>query len=461
MNASHFHRLFTLVLFEIGRFEKALARLQSTQYPSRSPKGFIQLLINCLKTHRLALNEIREDYSHDPLGGGARLKSEHRKLVEKFTYLEILDNSKTDEVPWSLIPGIERVAGALIPGRRILTSSTSDLNYQISWNTRLPVEMDTYFILLLPKVHRANAFLHLLVGHELFHPLVDTFVDGERAGVQKLLKEKCSKLLKSADDDLFKKTRLDQLVLAAEEVWEFGLKELMCDMGCAAIFGPAGVLSASLFASTTHSLDESPTRAGNYPPWRMRLRTMIRYAVDSDKSARQLTHVCQVLEDHGFKDERDRFLAAITNEREIVALETDRPVIQSEPIVKIVYEEIEACLDRAWEFVQSTADKSEDCWGQSVSQLPHLLKSLRNAVPPGEVRVAGQRIGVPASISAIANASWIHFLSLEFEDDGTRLVEEFKKTCRLMLKAFEDSELIRHFQSKSAMEGAHDDSVDN
>jgi hypothetical protein len=276
MNRDHFFRLQTLVAFEIDRFRETLKRLSASHFPSAVALKLINELFSFLAESETSLANIAADFREDPEGAGSRLRSEHRKLLGKFWYLEAIEDARTECVPWSIIPSIERLAGKLITERELLATATTEFNYGIRWNEKTPTGLGKFYILSLPRVHRANPFLHVLIGHEFIHPLLNEFFNREYKKVSVQIRDGCLQILRSQGEteDLFTPPRLDQLVEVTLGIWRRALEEIMCDLGCGAIFGPAALLSSSYFA-LSQNLDEQPSPEGQfYPPWRYRLRVL-------------------------------------------------------------------------------------------------------------------------------------------------------------------------------------------
>ena len=458
MDAAHFFRLQALVSSEVARFDKTLAKLRSAHFPSNVARELIDEIRTTLLEQQESIQRIVEDFTYDADGAFERLKSEHRKMVGKLRFLDSLENARTDEVPWSIIPMVERLASRLMPQHRLLTTATAQFNYAIQWHEGIAKSRPTQFPqLFLPKVHRANAFLHILIGHELFHPLLAEFFVNQQPQVSPILRDGCLKILKSfgvADDDLWGKQRLDQLIELAIQFWRRALEEVMCDLGCAAIFGPAAVFSSTLFA-LTQSLDERPTLEGeSYPPWRYRLRAIMAYAIDTPSGTESLNQLRAALSDNSFGADVTNLNSQLQAVRELAADSTDAAEIARDPFLKLAYESVATSLPAAAKYVKLKADVLADLWPSIVGQVPALLRCLEARVPPGEIRTPGNRLGKPAAISAIAIAGWLFQLRTESVAARDHLavaserLETFQTTCRLLLKAFEDSELRQRFDSE-------------
>ena len=463
MKPSLFQRLKTLVCYEIDAFEQRLKRLRSAHFPSDIAVEFVQLLSQEISTQQKALAKISSDYLLDEIGAGQRLQSEHRKLVARLQLLSSLENAETQAVPWSLVPSIERIAADMIPDRRMLTTSISDLNYGIRWYSVPKSSIQKFLILELPAVHRTNALLHVLVGHEFFHPLLEDFFGEWQPKALPRIRNSLKEILEKSPvpKDLFFPQRLDELVEIVRQAWKRALEELMCDMGCTAVFGPAAQF-AMLSLALGSTFDEIPSSQGQfYPPWRFRLRVAYRYGIEKGDGQTSLEALLKILEqDNSLQETKRRLEEELDVLREIVGEDTDIRTIEKSPLLKIAYDEVDSVLEEAWQFVADLATNVQDAWTAHVHELPAHLHSLDIAVPPSEVRQPGARMGVPSTLSAIALAAWMAELTSVTEESIGLPVDmrRYKRLCRLMLKAFEDVELKRHFDAQQPCQSDLDES---
>lgn len=438
MKAHQFRRLILHVRFELDRFGSALERLESHNFPSEVASLLIddQKKESARSSERLKIIEV--DFIDDADGSAARLVSEYRKLMSRRRFLEVLDKARSDEVPWSLVPSIERMAEQLLPGFSVLITTTPDMNYMVDWSHN-PVTI------YLPKLHRANGFLHVLIGHELFHPIVVDFFKTELKKVQPKLRDDCQAYLAALgyQPDLFFQQRLDAYLNHALTQWQKGLTELMCDMGAAAIFGPAALWSISGFAAT-QNLNSPPTQENQfYPPWRLRLKTIYDYIVRMDDGIAKINHLTIAMQSAGLSEHSGYLGNCFSIESESFTVGDLAADPMRELTVK-VYEHIEESMDAARQFVATAASKFSKRWSTTLDEVPSLLGRLALNVPPSELIVSGKHESRAASLTGITTACWIERLVLE-ESNRLDLIE-FRRLCRLMLKAIEDAELKRAFK---------------
>jgi hypothetical protein len=437
MKPHHFQRVLLHIRFELNRFGSALAKLESYEFPSAIALKIVGEQQQEANKARSDLDLIETDFEDDALGASARLASEFRKTITRRRVLEILEKARSDEVPWSLIPSIESIAKQLLPSFDILITTTPDMNYMVGWGP-------LHAIIYLPKLHRANGFLHVLIGHELFHPIVTEFFVSERPKYEPKLRELCKSYLTKmgVPTDLFFPQRLDALLAHAAQQWEKALTELMCDMGAVSIFGPAALWTLSGFAAT-QEMNAAPVQSNQYyPPWKMRLRVAYDFLERVGKMPERLKNLEVQLKQAKLADHANLLITSIAQEQ--ISFATNE--LAFEPMRELsiqVYDLVEACLVDAASFVESKSLNFDHRWTETLNEVPSLLGRLSLHVPPSELLESPKQESKAASITGIVMACWIERLRLEHS--GNFELESFRRLCRLMLKAIEDSELKRSY----------------
>jgi hypothetical protein len=422
--------------YDLDRFQLYLKRLDALDFPSASAKDRIQHLGKQLGDTESKLKAIEQDYSADPIGASDRLVSEYRKLVRNRSQLEVLDRARSDEVPWSLVPSIEKLANQIMPSRDLLLTTTPDMNYMVSWS---PSAAHNFVTIYLPGLHRANAFLHILIAHELFHPIVEPFVVSEQSNIDTKLRDECKKLVGKSAQPLFDQQRLDQLVHYTLQAWQQILRELMCDMGAVAIFGPAALWTISSFAATCELDLEPAPETQFYPPWRRRLATAIEYLKEKEDLENKLNQLAETLREATHTTHADAVLAGIQDEEKLTKVPTAAP---TNPLIQIAYDCMNESLDRAKSEVKRLSESYPRRWSSSIEEVASLIGRLELMVPPCEIIESGKHESQPASFSAILTAAWVKRLTLE--TTGLEL-SKYRELCRLTLKAIEDADLKSDF----------------
>jgi hypothetical protein len=436
--------------FELDRFSTGLDRLESYDYPSKSAGTRIKALRDKLKCCSENLAEIENDYPDDPSGSIDRINSEYRKLLAYRMQLEILDRARSDEVPWSLVPSIESISNRMMPDRDVLLTSTPEMTYMVQWD---PGDSKSDITVYLPKLHRSNAFLHILIGHELFHPLVYDFISREGKNVLPAIRDECKdecKKTSPGDFTLFDSARLDQAVNMSLNAWETGLTELMCDMGAASLFGPAALWSLSAFASTYDQDHEISGDTCFYPTWKTRLKIVLSFLENQgklDTDGKVETHISKLialLRAPHYETKLDCHANEIERSLKNEALNCSKPTPPNkDPYIAIAYRQISSSLAKAQGEIQSITTGFGDSWSEYLDEIPKLLRRLALNVPPSEIIEPRERKSKPAHFTSIVNASWIE--RLVQESKGSLSVETYQLLNRLTLKAIEDSEIKKEY----------------
>lgn len=461
MHESFFKRLHLLLIFELERFEDRLQLLAARNFPSDAAPSLIKELLVEIDLQRKLVERLVLEFPKNPQGSFDRLQTEHLKLVLKLPYIKWLEDAQTDRVPWSLVPSIEVLVSALMPGRTLLTTSSHAFNYGIRWQPS-GTGLRGFDILELPSMHRMNAFLHVLVGHELFHPIVHSFLVLERSSVYGRIKTECQKILLGGPHThvAMDPHRLDKIVEAVADMWTDGLKELMCDMGCAALFGPAAAF-ALLYFAVTQGFDNVATDPPFYPAYRCRLRTILRYAFGEPAGKASYDKLLTTLRTHPDYP-APAAAARLEEEWKLLAVEAARDddvrAVRADALLSVAYAEIDAALDRAWSYVASRIKSSPGItpWSDSTVEVPAHLRNLQMSVPSGEYRQFRAVSGPPGQLTAIALAAWLYQLQQEGTYKGqstTEILSSYNRSCGILLKSFEDAELKKVYQQRKGKGG--------
>lgn len=433
-------RLSSQVLEEIRAFQWNLSWLEALDFSNSAPEQLIHELRQEIENEQQTLESLHY-FAHNPDRAVQIISSSHRNIAARIPFLGYIERAQTQHTPWSLIGSIQDLASAIIPGYSVIIASVDAHNYLVEWYP----ETKRLF-LWLPRLHRLNVLWHTNIGHELFHPAIDLFCDEHLATVAPRIIEACKKLPgdhgpSTPDADLFAQQRLDLLVRETLDIWKRGVAEILCDFGCATIFGPASIM-ALLSMAQCDDLDARPEPPQYYPPWRFRFR-MVRRRI-GDRAREFVTkqkegnpRVEQYFE--AFSQSLDAFDA-------IAKEEDDKKRINAHPLCRIAYEQIEATLDVGWQHVQTLVPSTVKRWDETQDQVPALLTRLERGIPPSEVAEPGCELSPQAAhLSAIMVAGWVYesFRQLPKQKDGRY---DYSTLMRLVLKGCEDAGLRRAYK---------------
>jgi hypothetical protein len=419
-------------------------------------------LLEASLRQRNRIEEIAADFDQDRENAFKLLRQEHRELMVTYApYIIYVQGAQTSRVPWSLVPGIEDLSRLLHPGQKLLTTCLEEPNYRIQWN-RLPdlingidaldeptsVSIDDFDLLMIPSTQRLNAFLHVLVGHELFHPLLNGFLDHQQAQISDRIRVACEAILPQDE-------RFDRYVSYTLNLWRRAMEELVCDFGCAHVFGPSALLAYVAF-SLCSDIDALPIQDPFYPPSRYRIRLVFEHAFGEEGHSNHLKSLLGIL---SASSEFTVVFAAFhefwKEIEEITRDDSDLKAIAmpSNGLIAIAYPEIAACIRPAWEFVTGIPGLDSRSWISCLAEIPYHLHKLKMDVPCGEFSPVGQPVGVTSTPSAVFLAAWLYELhNQRILGEAAEAGDRYHRACRLLLKYLEDIEVKRTFKDKIAPE---------
>lgn len=448
MQIVFFQRLLLILRFEINSLEDRCAQLAACDYPTDAAPALIGHLRSGITKARTALVAIERTYAADPKGAGDRLRSERRKLVVLLSYLPDLDAAQTRKVPWSLVPGIERLATELNPGRRLLIACVEERTYEIRYFQSPPPSsgIHEFDLLHIPARHRLNALWHVLVGHELFHPIAHGYLDSVQDPIVARLRIAATTLVGPSSGPLFHAKRLDQIVELLRYVWRRAMEELYCDLGCAALFGPAAVLSMMSFG-LSFNLDECPSGDNDfYPPWRFRLRAILAYVFWSEGHPEVDNLIAMLRGSVDLAPAADALTSNWHLVRDEVQQASDLPLILMDRFLAASYAEVLTALPAAWRHIHQMVNSRNMEWHTHTNEIPSHMRRLSMLVPCGEYFATNSSEPAPSSFSACILAAWLYQIHHEQFDKGELdPVDSYIRTCRLLLKSLDDAELKRSY----------------
>lgn len=462
MDKSSILSLANIVEDEYLSFLKEVKKLQVLEFPTNACKDFLLILKSegekNLKKIRLIRREVLNltNLSNNGSLEIDEIKAVRVKLIQSLTpYIDWINGAQTRKVPWSFIPTAERLATGIIPKIKPILYTENQYNYRIVWWENPTRKLQRYCFLSLPSLHRTNVLMHNLIGHELFHPRCKQFTKSLEKSVATEIAEKCKQAFQTLDPQ----TQSGQNELARRNgiimfAWERALHELLCDMFCGELFGPASLLGMGAYASFSDWMTQpSPENKFN-PPWQYRFEVVWQKAINKNSLDNLWDEISKHKDIHSivesFRAEVDRFI----NEK---ALEStsgfDYVVNLPDPMLGIAYRKVNDVIDDAHHYVMSHINKMSALWRNEkvLKQIPYLVRRLQNRIPPNEIpnfsydvkKRIGKYSPEAAELPAILIAGWMYQVHREqsYAKRNTKLLP-FETLCRLLLKACEDSEMI-------------------
>jgi len=300
------------------------------------------------------------------------------------------------------------------------------------------------YCLSFPRIERLNCLLHANWGHEIGHIFAKQWIDknfpqmwsSEETQIKNRIEQEIRQNLPSGADTLFENILIQGMVADkandAMQVAKDGLTELICDAIGIHLLGPAA-LAAAIEFSAPLSLDESPLDCDMYPPWRYRIRLMVKECEED-------------LKPHTIKLDSDEvnypgpIIEPFYNWlRETIDLVQNRGDIQSIHAT-ITTREAYRVIEANWERIRAEAlkllpQKSREPYHllHRVRAIEELVIRLEHDTPPNEVGRWPKNS--PASLENILNAAWVFKVKKMHQDPGWGSPDDFEKLFRLVLKA--------------------------
>jgi hypothetical protein len=461
--------------------------LLTSEYASDAPKNLAKTIINLCEFFQRVGALIYKDLEEDL--EGAIFKDVENilrplKILDKWIthvgeHVKYIDSARSQRVPWSIIPAFEDFADNLIGDVEVMFCPLWEYNYQFissdikkhyqyiirslmnvpgvpgdSEETVLDNLKKPFHIIRFPSPERLNIRLHANIGHELGHKFAAIFFSDERKDrftksilikVKELVEEGV-KEKKIPAEPLIKLNYNRQYLERAAHVWERALEEILSDITAGILFGPAALFSIFDFA-LKDELDHLPSEKINfYPPWRLRLRTAVSLLVSPGNEFFPIPKEFLAKNDPFKKGqaalEYFDFIKSITEP------DNNAHIISQDPLVKLVYENLQDWIDEGVQFLLDEQKLGERRLTPKklFEKLPHLLDRLENSIIPNALEMSVDNRS-PADFAEIVNVAWFYWLSQPeavVSNNGLVNREAYKlrvKMNNLCLKAVEYAHL--------------------
>jgi len=357
-------------------------KLLSMDFTSQTPKSLAKTLIRmCLYLEAATKSIFKsinwENISEEGIKASLfQLQSVDFRICELGTHVRYVDGATTQKLPWSIIKPIEKYIQSLMPEKTIMlrvqwkhnysviTTDICELYNNILYEYKDNVEEHSlekvfedfnkpFHIISFPSLERKNILLHCLFSHEIGHLISDKYFTGERRNkfVNKI-REKINNIVQSmfstvsGQKSLFAQAKITQEMERAEIAWKRGLEEILSDIIGVLLFGPA-MLFSTLEMAIQGNMDNKPDLTNNfYPPWRLRLREMLKVIQDSSQDFFPFPKNIFPGETTDIINGRFEAIKKITQDKH------DREKIQDDPILKVAYKEVDEDITDAQKYFQ-------------------------------------------------------------------------------------------------------------
>ena len=376
-----------------------------------------------------------------------------------------MERSRTAHTPWSLIQQTEKylkqqvgndchfiirpqwshnygLIGEFVEVFRTIMGALDWITLQDWENNIDEIINEKIYCISFPRIERLNVLMHANWGHEVGHIIADQWITehfdqlwtSKEHEIKTRIKQEVIQNSPPVEA-LFKETFIESIVadktLKAMDTTRQGLTELICDTVGVHLFGPAALASACEFSAPFH-LDENPLQRELYPPWRYRLRLMLK-ACSEDL----------VVKENSNKYPGDlikTFFYWLKDIEHLVNLEDDKKSIERDIITREAY----GLIERKWSEILNQAlellpPESSDPYRlfNHTREIEDLVIKLEKDIPPNEIGDWPNKS--PAQYIDILNAAWIFKIKKLKDRNGWGSTNDLENLFRLVLKAIEAS----------------------
>jgi hypothetical protein len=450
--------------------------LRALRYPTRTPIQLAELICKLVSAIRDEI--LQQSLTVDPSDEDFEraVKFSVKVTHQLASHLRFVERAATQHTPWSLILPLEKIAERIHPGCRFIIRPQWNYNFTIleviSYYQQLATVfcrhttfrnvlddagiglVNSFYVIGFPLLDQLSILKHVLLGHEIGHPIEKEYFETHPDEENVLeLEAEVEKALKKPDpgEELFWLHKKAKLLGNAQTICHRAIAELICDMVCLSLFGPAALFAFFEFPQTSDldTIAHGPAK-DHYPPWRYRLRALAELTSEA--------WFGRFLDAGGFEARVTRcLLAYIARIRNVAAIESDRDEIRKDPARRIAYTYVDRTLPQASKFVSERLSQRgfsmDNLIGKTNSRL---LRQLEHWVPPDSyIDDAGKEVA--ADLFTILNIGWIRLVvdfpnvpesALNNVADQEEYLECVDALNRLILKAIENS-MVRNAWKKN------------
>jgi hypothetical protein len=440
----------------LARAARIVSRLQeilAQDFPTSTPEVFARLVQRIVEGIAALLRGSSLDERSEKFACSL--------LAELGSHLRYVESATSSRVPASFIEPIEALIAKVTPSSRVMLRVQWTFNYKvfdIAEYYRKMIDplvgigsidsylegLEHFYIVSVPSIENVNALLHCIVGHEFGHRVARSYLDQED-------QEQLIRSIWERVGDLKWLPSVDSLppifqLPIRQEVFEFilqarrrALEEIISDFVGYFLFGPGAVFALAEVAATD-IWDALPSAQNDYyPPWRFRLREIVRVASADDLQA----SVIALDGGDPIASIRVATVKYLQQLDKVASVTTDLQAIDADERLKRAYQDIPELLKGIPGFISKHLDPVRYPLSEFSTSMSPLLSRLALGLPPDDVGS-----GNPDFRLAM-NAGWLYRLArLPIPHDVGRSWEPTDDDVlnRLVLKGVESIQLSSEFR---------------
>ena len=405
-----------------------------------------------------------------------QLRNVNWLLCEMAAHLRYVERSRVANTPWSMIHGAEeflrRQAGT---SSHFIIRPQWGYNYQLisefvevyrinfrgltwipfaDWEASIgSLATEKIYCLSFPRIERLNCLLHASWGHEVGHIIAAEWIENrfdqvwgpEEAQIQATMEHEIQQeflqnpqlnQVDAAFANYFIQEVAADRVNEAMEVAKQGLTELICDAIGVHLLGPAA-LAAAIEFSAPLSIDANPLTCDMYPPWRYRIRLMVKECEEDLKphtiklDSDEVNYPGPIIEP--FYNWLRESIDLVQNRGDIQSI---RATITTREAYRVIEANWEMIRNEALQYLPAASAAPYRLF-EHIRSVEDLVRRLQQDTPPNEIGKWPNTS--PACLEDILNAAWAFKLQKTSTDPSWGSPDDFEKLFRLVLKGMEVS----------------------
>lgn len=464
----YLERLITQLVHKARSIRLTVTKLHELRYPTDSPLYLAKVIS---EISQVVEDEILNQYWTGPKSLEdfiVRVKLAIIAIRGLGAHLRFIERATTDQTPWSLIRPLEKIGEQIHPTSCFIIRPQWRYNYSLlelisayseAFSELLSKEklnkalypdnsIQQIYVMGFPNMDRLSVMMYVLFGHELGHPIEKEYFDRENKNSAEFAPKLTHMVLEALDllKEL-KSLKLEQgakyyrMITEVHRLRHQALRELICDLVCINLFGPAALFANEEYALSA-GLDSVEKKPPHYPPWRYRLRTML-----EEFPSDWIKHFI----------EKGRFnktiSKALNNKMESIRIAVeqseDKKKLNEDAETRIAYTSLEDALPKVRQFVRQRLKKYgfqlDDLLGATNVQL---LKRLENWIPP-DAYINNEGDEVIGDVRSVLNVGWLQWVSAyasmptttDVKDQISDYFNKVDALNRLVMKAIENINL--------------------
>lgn len=465
---------------EIRSLKDFLYSAKALKYADHSTSRFVDSLIRQLSAIESDIEAVLN--SNQELKSIAReLRIFQQSVSIVSSYLLYVRNSRLQWLPWSFVNAIHEIAETVAPQTPILVAGTLHTAYRVLPPEALGSDLkennqgpdktpsfEHYAILEIPFVHRRNRFLHILIGHELFHLIADQFLKQKSAQALHRIRERWKPKIRhkhkavkelfgahEQEDWLVKSIEskvvgeISQAVDDSYQIWRRAVTECFCDLGCLYFFGPSSILAIAELSSLVDDVTESEP-AKHHPLFRNRLFVMFEALEQNKDLSSGFEELMQQLTSNHASC-KEAFSEKLEQIKDRASDPIDPSHFNSDEY-SIAYEIVREDIASLIKHLDNLHIDKSQCWFTRPKEIIFHLDRLKKSIPSGTFGRDEDGIAKPARHSAISMAAWIlsvySFRQQKRYEGFADNIVGYLHDCNILFKSFDDSSATKQFRDR-------------